>query len=69
LTIYVEPKPSYYTYNRAIGMLNCCLLEFRRRYGNNSALVSMFLQLIIKKLYKEIGAYEDTKISANGDVI
>jgi hypothetical protein len=71
LTIYSTPKPSYYNYNRAIGMLYCCQLEFKRRYGNSrAALPIMFLQMIIKKLYEcEIGLYEDLKISLNGDVI
>src|SRR5208283_1715073 len=69
LTIYTTPEPSYYRYNRAIGMLNCCLLEFRRRYGNErSALPTMFIQMIIKKFYEEIGIYEDLKITLNGNV-
>jgi hypothetical protein len=51
-------------------MLYCCQLEFKRRYGNSrAALPIMFLQMVIKKLYEEIGEYEDTKISQNGDVI
>ncbi len=69
LTIY-SALPSYYNYNRAIGMLNCCQLEFKRRYGNSkAALPIMFLQMIIKKYYDdEIAIYEDTKITLNGDV-
>lgn len=65
LTIY---EPSYYNYNRAIGMLNCCLLELRRRYGNKSIMATTFIQKVIKKYYEEIGEYEDTKITLNGDV-
>lgn len=65
LTIYT---PSYFNYNRAIGMLNCCQLEFRRRYDNKSIMATTFLQLIIKKLYDEIGIYEDKKLILNGDV-
>jgi hypothetical protein len=71
LTIYSTPKPSYFNYNRVIGMLTCCQLEFKRRYGNSkAALPIMFLQMIIKELYEEIGVYEDTKIAnpLNGDV-
>jgi hypothetical protein len=65
LSIY---EPSYYNYNRAIGMLNCCLLELRRRYGNKSIMATTFIQKVIKKYYEEIGAYEDTKITLNGDL-
>jgi hypothetical protein len=67
LTIYSLPQ-SYFNYNRAIGMLTCCKLEFKRRYGNKAILATTFLQMMIKNLYEEIGIYENTKIEINGDV-
>ena len=68
LTIY-SSQQSYFNYNRAIGMLTCCGLELRRRYGTKSIMATTFLQIITKKLYDgEIAAYEDKKIEINGDV-
>lgn len=65
----VYQPPKYYRYNRAIGMLTCCRMEFERRYGVGAVLAYDLLNKVIKKFYTEIiGPYEDGKIDANGDV-
>jgi len=67
--IEVYSPPKYYRYNRAIGMLECCRLEFERRYNVKSVLAYNLLDKVILKFYKEIiGPYEDEKIEQNGDV-
>jgi len=65
----VYSPPKYYRYNRAIGMLECCRLEFERRYSTKAVLAYIMLDKIINLFYKEIiGPYEDEKIEENGDV-
>lgn len=66
LTIYT---PKYFNYNRAIGVLTCCQLEFKRRYGIKAIMAITFLQTIIKKYYEtEIGPYEEKKMIENKDI-
>jgi hypothetical protein len=63
------PKESYFNYNRAIGVLTCCQLEFKRRYGNNSLMGALLIQKVIRDYYATaISKYEDKKIMENGDV-
>jgi len=65
--VYTPAK--YFNYNRAEGMLLCCMKEFRRRYGNEAKCVEIFLNSLIDILYNfTIGPYEDGKIKENGDV-
>ena len=68
LEVYNQPNPSYFKYNRAMGMLFCCMKEFKRRYSNKAVLPLLFLEMIVKSLYEEIGDYENKKIQENGDV-
>jgi len=68
LEIYRQPTPSYFRYNRAMGMLLCCMKEMKRRYSTRAVLPMLFLEQVIKILYEEIGAYEVKKIEENGDV-
>ena len=67
LYLYCSPE-SYFNYNRAIGMLTCCQLELKRRYGTKGVMGTTFLQIMVKKFYEEVAAYEDRKIALNGDV-
>lgn len=61
--------PKYFNYNRAIGMLTCCMKEFRRRFGDDALAVEDFLEYVIDRFYLDIvGPYEDKKIAENGDL-
>lgn len=68
LEVYRQPTPCYFRYNRSIGMLGCCLREFKRRYSTKAVLAMLFIERLMKTLYEEIGAYEVKKIEENGDV-
>jgi len=62
-------QPKYFNYNRAIGMLNCVILEYERRHGKRqSFLVRTFIEGIQRAFYEDIGLYEEKKIAENGDV-
>lgn len=61
--------PKYFNYNRGVGMLTCCVKEFRRRFGDNALAVEDFLEYVIECFYLDIvGPYEDKKIAENGDL-
>lgn len=71
LKIYTYPKEQYFNYNRMLGMVLACELEFRRRFkqeGINVILTwSIFIE-VIERLYETVSEYEDKKILENGDV-
>jgi len=61
--IYLSP-PSYFNYERLIGLLNCMFLEFTRRVWDNDHLI---MDLIIG--YEgQLIVYEDTEMKENGDI-
>lgn len=61
--------PKYFNYNRAVGMLTCCMKEFRRRFGDDALAVEDFLEYVIDTFYLDVvGPYEDGKIAENSDV-
>lgn len=65
----VYSPPKYYRYNRAVGMLTCCRMEFERRYSLKAVKAYRLLNSITVKFYKYIiGPYEDERIKENGDV-
>lgn len=67
-SVFSGSPPSYFKYNRAMGMLACCHKEFRRRYTTKAILATLFLEKCAISLYEEIGEYENKKIVENGDV-
>lgn len=71
---YTNKKNYYQTYNDIIGALNCCSLEFSRRfyddYGRERKTVLSALRIVASNFYIEFAVpYEDKKIVENGDVI
>lgn len=68
LKLYEQPTPSYFRYNRSMGMLTCCMKEFKRRYNTKAILPILFIELLMKNLYEKIGEYEVKKLEMNGDV-
>lgn len=63
----VQRAQNYHNYNEIIGVLMCAAFEFDRRAHDVRR--SMWLLEIAKEFYgKAVGPYEDTKISANGDI-
>jgi len=61
--------PKYFNYNRGVGMLTCCVKEFRRRYGDDALAVEDLLGYVIDSFYLDVvGPYEDKKIAENSDV-
>lgn len=64
-------QPKYFNYNRAIGMLDCVILEWERRHGKRQGfLVRTFLESIQGIFYSEdVGPYEEKACQRNGDVI
>jgi hypothetical protein len=68
IQFYETPTPKYYRYNRMVGMLACCQLEFKRRYGMKAIIPITFLNMLLRQVYQQIGIYENEKIIQNGDV-
>lgn len=61
--------PKYFNYNRGVGMLTCCMKEFRRRFGDDALAVEDLLEYVIDCFYLDVvGKYEALKIAENGDL-
>lgn len=59
----------YENYDRACGMLWCCMAEYQRRNPRSFFLVQQFMISTLEEFYTStIGKYEDKKIAENGDV-
>jgi len=73
-TFFAATTKNYQASNDIIGALNCCALEFKRRfhdgYGRDRKKVLRVLELVASNFYTSTTApYEDVKIEENGDVI
>lgn len=66
---YARQSLSYQRINDVMGALDCAARELARRDKRDTALTQMMLRGCAKDFYDLIAApYEDTKITANGDL-
>ena len=62
-------KPSYFNYERAIGLILAIRLEGIRRRWDGSGATARILMIVIEDIYNHsIGTYEDKKMLENGDI-
>jgi len=63
-------SPSYFNYERIIGLLYCCSREYKRKHGRQAFLVENFVDTLIDKVWNELLVpYEIKKEQENGDIV